>query len=62
MHYEMHVWFPFRFSMDDEHNLISPVGNQVLEMQVSQRYNIGDRIFTEPKTVVVAVHRYLAGH
>ena len=41
---------------------INPVGNQVLDTQVAQRYNIGDGIFTEPHTVVLAVHRWLVGH
>ena len=42
--------------MNDEHHLIAPIGNQVLETQVTQRYNIGDVIFTGPYTVVVSVH------
>ena len=55
MHYELHVWFTFILSMDHEHHLIAPVGNHVPETQVSQHYNIGDGIFTEPHTVVAAV-------
>ena len=51
----------FGFPLDYlwEMNIISinPVGNQVLDTQVAQRYGIGDGIFTEPHTVVLAVHR-----
>ena len=45
--------------MDNENHLIAPVGNQVLEMKVSQIYNIGDGIFNKPHTVVLVVHRCL---
>ena len=62
MNSELHVWFPFILSTDDKHHLIAPVGNQVLEAQVVQCYNIGDGIFAEPHIVVVAVHRCLMGH
>ena len=62
MHYELHVWFPFRFSMDNEHHIFAPVGDKLLETQVAQRYNISDGIFTEPHTVVVAIFRFLVGH
>ena len=62
MHYELHVCFPFRFSMDDKHNLINSVGNQVPETQVSQCYNISNGVLTEAHTVVVAVHCCLVGH
>ena len=61
MHYELHVWFTFRFYMYYEHHLIASVGNQVLETQVAQHYNIGDGIFTEPHTGVVAIHHYIVG-
>ena len=30
MHSELHVWFPFRFSIYDEHHIIAPVGKQLL--------------------------------
>ena len=62
MHSELHVWFPFRLSMDNEHHLIYPVGNQILDTQVYQSYNIGNRILTEPHNVVVAIHCCLVGH
>ena len=62
MNSELNVWFPFRLSIDDEHHIVTPVGDEVLETQISQRYNIGDGIFTEPHTVVLAIHRWLVGH
>ena len=62
MHPELRIWFPLRLSMYDEHHLISPVGNQVMEAQVSQCYNIGDGIFKETHTIVVAVKHFLMGH
>ena len=49
VHSELHVWFPIRLSMNDEYNLIAPVGNKVMETQVSQGYDIGDDLF-QPKT------------
>ena len=62
IHSELHVWFPFIFSMYNEHHIIAPLGNQVLETQVAQRYNISDVIFTEAHTAVVGVHPYLVEH
>ena len=62
MHYELNVLFYFRFSIYDEHHLINPVGDEALETQVAQCYNIGDSIFTESHTFVVAINRWLAGH
>ena len=48
--------------MEAEHNLIASIGNQLLETKVSQRYNIGDGIFTEHQTVVVDVQHCLVGN
>ena len=62
VHSELHVGFPIRLSMDDEYNLIAPVGNKVMETQVAQGYDIGDGIFTVPHTIVVAIHHCLVGH
>ena len=62
IHSELNVWFDFRFSIDYEHHLITTVGNQILEMQVTHRYNIGDDVLNEPHTVVVAVHCCFVGH
>ena len=62
MHYELHVWFPFRFSLDNEHHPIAPFGNQVLDTQISHSYTIGDGIFTEPHTVALDIPRCLVGH
>ena len=48
--------------MNDKHNLVTHVGDEVLETEVYQLYNIGDRVFTEPHINVVAIHRLLVGH
>ena len=48
--------------MDDEHHLVATIGDDVLDTQVAQHYNIGGEIFTEPHTVVVAIHSCLVGH
>ena len=62
IHSELHVWFPFIFSMENEHHLVAPVGDKVVETQVAQRYNIGNVIFTEPHIVVVDIPCCLVGH
>ena len=62
MHSELNVGFPFRFSMDDEHNLVNIGGDKVLETQVSKRYDIGDNVFTKPHTIVAEFHCCLVGH
>ena len=56
------MFFTFRLSVDDEYYLIAPLVNQVMETQISQRYNIGDVVFTEPHTAVLVVHYCLVGH
>ena len=61
IHSELHVGFPFRFSMDDEHHIIAPVDDEVLETQVYQVYDIGDGVFTKPHTIVLDFHRCLVG-
>ena len=48
--------------MDYEHHLVAPIGDKLLQTQVSQGYNIGDAFFTESHTIVVAIQRVLAGH
>ena len=45
VHSEIYVWFPFRLSMENEHHIVAPVGEEVMETQVAQKYNIGDGIF-----------------
>ena len=62
IHSELNVGFPLRLSMDDEHNLVAPVGDKVLETQVGQGCDIGDGVFTKPHTIVVAIHHCLVGH
>ena len=61
MYSELHVWFTFRLSMDDEHHLLSPIDDEVLNMQVAQGYDIGNGVFTRPHTIVVAIHLCLVG-
>ena len=36
MHSELLIWFTLRLYMDDEHHLVAPVGDKVLETQVDQ--------------------------
>ena len=62
MYSELHVGFPFRISMENEHHLVAPVDDEVLETKVSQDYDIGDGVFTKPHTIVVSIHRCLVGH
>ena len=47
--------------MDDEHHIIAPVDDEVLETQVYQVYDIGDGVFTKPHTIVLDFHRCLVG-
>ena len=42
--------------MDYENHLVDPVSEEVPETYVDQRYNIGDIFFTEPHTIVLAIH------
>ena len=48
--------------MDYENHLVDPVSEEVPETYVDQRYNIGDIFFTEPHTIVLAIHCWLLGH
>ena len=48
--------------MNYEHHIVAPVGYKVLELQVSQRYYIGDGVFTKPRTILVAISRFLMVH
>ena len=48
--------------MNYEHHIVAPVGYKVLELQVSQRYYIGDGVFTKPNTIVAAIYYCLVGH
>ena len=59
---EPHVGFNLRLSIDDEHHLVAPLGDKVLETQVPHGYDIGDRVFTQSHTIVVLIHCCLMGH
>ena len=48
--------------MDDEHHLVAPVGDKVLETQVDQGYDIDGGVLNKPHTIVVAIHHFLVVH
>ena len=62
MHSELHVGFYLKLSMNYEHNIVDHVGDEELETQVDQGYDIGDGVFTKPHTIVVAIYCFLVGH
>ena len=62
MHSELHVGFYLKLSMNYEHNILDHVGDEELETQVDQGYDIGDGVFTVPHTIMLAIHHCLVGH
>ena len=48
--------------MYDKHHIVAYVGDEVLETQVAQCYNIVYIIFTEQETVVSAIYRCLVAY
>ena len=54
--------FPLYYLFKNELHIITPEDDQVLETQVAQRYIILDGIFTEPHTILIAIHSCLVGH
>jgi len=63
MHPKVHVWFAGQLVVDNEHQLVTVIGDVVLLDQVAQGQNVSDGSLAELHFLVVAIkHCLMAYH
>ena len=62
VHYEFHIWFSLRFSVDNEHLVLTIICDPILLYDIDQSNNVGDGSLAESNVFVIARHFCLVGH
>ena len=62
VHYELHIWFALRFSVDYKHLFFTIICDPIFLYDVSQSNDVGDGSLAEPNVFVIARYFCLVGH
>ena len=62
MHFELHIRFFLRFSVDYEHLVLTIISDLILMYDISQSNNVGDGSLAKPNLFVVTLNFCLVGH